>query len=278
MKGYLFVLRNIFFVISSIFILIFMGQILLFNNTKAPDSIWNIVVSLDVSKSMQVRDIENQSRLFAAKQYIYRLLSEYEGYNFWLTIFAGEAQRVLPLTKNTQLFATFVSWLDHQNITMQWSNISAALEDSLRNFSSDTAGAIILLTDGDEDRLELENSVKAKLSEVNAIVYIVWIGSKKGWYIPTWDFFTPYEMYNGQRVVARINTDGLQRLAKELSWKYIAYPNTLKLTENNIRKDLQKNIRAHTFLYLWVIFWILCCAMIAWEKYFPYPLKKYAKK
>lgn len=276
MKQRYYIFRNSMLAVSFLLLILFMMQILFQQEKKQVSSYRNIVVALDVSKSMLVSDLgSDMTRLTAAKQYIYDILSQHRGYSFWLTIFVGESQRVLPLTQDTELFATFVSWLDYRNITRQGTNISAALEDSLKSFSQDETGAIVLITDGDEDNIDISSDVIAHILQNNVSLYVVGIGSERGWYIPTGDMFAPYETFGGERVIARLNTEGLKRLASSGWWSYVVYPEILKLWEQDIQKQVWIHWENYSFLYLSFILWVSFCILICLEKYFPKILRRY---
>ena len=68
------------------------------------------MVMLDVSQSMLVYDMPDQmQRLDTAKQLIRDLVMNFPQARWGLGIFAGEAQGVLPLTDDLDVFMTFLA-------------------------------------------------------------------------------------------------------------------------------------------------------------------------
>lgn len=92
---------------------------------------------LDVSQSMNVQDMQGESRLDAAKEYIRDMLISSQNAQFSLTVFAGESQRILPFTQERDLFITFLSAIDSNNIQKQGTRIDLALEDAIKNFNQE---------------------------------------------------------------------------------------------------------------------------------------------
>jgi len=75
---------------------------------------------------MLVQDVGGQTRLYSAKQNITELLQKIP-LSFGLTIFAGEAQRVLPFTSDRDLYLSVLRSVDDKNLRKQGSDLSAAL-------------------------------------------------------------------------------------------------------------------------------------------------------
>jgi len=183
----------------------------------------NILFVLDVSQSMNVQDIWWESRLESAKAYIRNIIQNEAWYEFALSIFAGESQRVLPFTQNVDLFATILGWLDSQNILEQGTNIEAWLTESIKSFGDDRSGYIVILTDGDDREINISGELRKSLESANIRVKVIWFWTSEGWPIPTGDIFSPYKIYQGQRVIVGLNEDELRRLAKSVDGEYASY-------------------------------------------------------
>lgn len=182
----------------------------------------NIAFVLDVSKSMYVWDMpEWNSRLTSAKKEIYRIMQEHRGWSYGLTIFAGDSQRVLPFTQDQSLIITFLNGIDHRNVLSQWTRIDLALEDAILNFWEERSWIIIILTDGDEDLISISSDVQKELQAQELQAFIVWVWTSEWWYIPTGDSFSPYKLYNGERVVVKLNEDWLKKLAQKIDAQYL---------------------------------------------------------
>lgn len=229
---------------------------------------WNtaIAIVLDVSKSMNVEDIDKNSRLDTAKDFIYSLLDDYKGQDFSLSIFAWESQRVLPFTVDTSLFTTIVWGLDSNNITMQWSNVESWLGDALDSFGDDRSGSIIILTDGDEAEIAVSSELISKIQDRDISVVVIGFGTSDGWYIPSGDRFTPYIVRDGSRVVATLNEKWLQKLVNNIWWKYFQYDQDIVI--KLWTWEVQNSHKIPRIFFMISILWILFLVVIYYEAYY----------
>ena len=132
---------------------------------------------LDVSTSMQVRDMQGQSRLQTAKEYISNTLAKNPGSSAALTVFAGDSLRILPLTQERDLFETFLKPVDENNISKQGTRIDLALQDAIENFYDTQEGTIIVLSDGDDTKTTLPESLLEQAESLNLDIMMVGVGS-----------------------------------------------------------------------------------------------------
>lgn len=257
-------IKHIFLSLSIAFLILSLWSTLLTTDNNWKDSSWEkLVFVLDVSQSMNVADVENGTRLKKAKNFIYEWLTKYEGYEFALTIFAGESQRVLPFTHDISLVATFVEWLDSSNIIEQWTDINAALETALLSFSEDEVwGSIIILTDGSDDTIHISESIRKQIFQDEIQIFFVWIWSEKWAYIPSWDFFEPYKIYEGQRVISRLNTLALESLAQELWWEYHENISDISLSAWDTNKQKTQ------------FYWLFILSALCWGGFILFSLKE----
>lgn len=157
---------------------------------------------LDVSTSMQVRDMQGASRLETAKAYISSTLAKNPGSSAALTVFAGDSLRILPLTQERDLFETFLEAVDENNVSKQGTRIDLALQDAIENFYDMQQGTLIVLSDGDDRKTILPESLLEKAQGLNLDILIVGVGTPEGGYIPTGDIFAPYKLFRGRPVVS----------------------------------------------------------------------------
>jgi hypothetical protein len=211
---------------------------------------------------MNVSDIGGNSRLSAAKQKISDIMSENPWYDFALSIFAGESQRVLPFTTDTSLFVTFLRGIDSNNLTVQWTDVSLALDDTLESFWDDNSGNIVILTDGDDEEIVVSNETQKNIKSLNTQVSIIGVGTREGWYIPN-------KVYNWERVFVWLNISGLNKLAWELDWEYYNLDEEIIFWANNDIKN--KYIKEHTYILWALLFWMIYLTTI-------YNTLYYAKK
>lgn len=194
------------------------------NSYNSSQSTHNTSIVLDVSLSMNVLDGDDSqlSRLTVAKQSIQQILQNVPG-KFGLTIFSWEAQRILPLTWDTQLFLTFLSGVNRENVSEGGTDISSAISNAIYDFVDDNSGSIVLFTDGGESDFSDIPQIRKRLQEKKLQLYIIGVGTEAWWYIINGrDVFgrTMYKTYNGQRVVAKLQESWLKNLAKQLDGIY----------------------------------------------------------
>lgn len=224
-----------------------------------PEGDNHVAFVLDVSKSMLVQDVWSRTRLSWAKQKIWNILSEYRWVSASLSIFAGESLRVLPFTNDMNLFQTFLVWLGSDNLSKQWTDIDAALRDAIQAFGEDKTWAMIVLTDGDEEVIEIRNQTKALLKTQQIDVIIIWIGTEKWWFIIEGmdPFGRPmYKTYKWERVIASLNTRGLKDLASSISARYIGAWESVVLDFDGVWGQKPKSTYSW-ILYIASMFWLL---------------------
>ncbi|MEO6949640.1 MAG: VWA domain-containing protein [Ginsengibacter sp.] len=183
----------------------------------------DIVIALDVSKSMLAQDIK-PNRLERAKQLISRIIDNSADNRIGLVIFAGRAYLQMPLTLDHGAAKMYLSAASPDNIPTQGTVISAALKMSAAAFNpkDKTYKSIILISDGedhDEDALKVVKS----LMEKGIVVNTVGIGSPSG--APIMDEQTgQYKTdINGQTVVTKLNEEELMNIAKAGNGLYQLY-------------------------------------------------------
>jgi len=144
----------------------------------------DIVIALDVSKSMYCEDIK-PNRLEMAKLGVMMLLEGIGGNRVGLVAFAGDAYAMVPLTTDLSIFRLYLDMLQPQNFPVQGTNIGKALEVSSSLFDENSKGAkvIVLFTDGED----LTGGVDAGLSyaiKKGIRIFTVGIGSNEGTPVP----------------------------------------------------------------------------------------------
>ena len=250
-------LEYIFLWASFIFLALFI--FIFFKGDNLPKNGQKAALILDVSKSMRVQDIESVSRLDAAKKFIIQTIEKNRWTQFSLTIFAGEAQRVMPFTQNYDLLATFVQGLDSRNITKQGTNIEEALLEWIKNFDpqKDQVWSIVMVTDGDEEQISLSDELKNRIIDLNKDIFIVWTGTKEGGFIPTGNIAQSYKTFQWKRVVPKLNASWLKNLAGEIKGEYIKFSPWMDILFQNSSSNTHSIIPGYYYLVLSCIFFSL---------------------
>ena len=121
-----------------------------------------LVVSLDISNSMNTHDISNEkSRLDISKRALIQLINNLHGEKIGISLFANSAFVQLPLTRDYSAAKLFIQDIETEMITSQGTNIAEALEVSYGMFSQEkiTKG-IILVTDGENHETNPDEILK----------------------------------------------------------------------------------------------------------------------
>ncbi len=245
----------------------------------------NIGFVLDVSKSMNAIDSENtsNSRIDISKKFISDFITKYSNNRYSLTIFSGEALKILPFTFDKDLYYTFLYDVDERNLSKQWTNIIEAIKVWLSSFSDeDENWVIIVFTDWWEESSEDFWTLKKELKSKNISLVLVWVWSTEWSYIPTWvDVFwrALYKVYNGERVITKLNESVLNDISNNLNWEYYRLDKLTKINnlekvilwdieKSILKKDLEKRLDlTRYFIILAFIFWLVFLSSLAKAKF-----------
>lgn len=184
----------------------------------------SVMIVLDVSNSMLARDML-PNRLERARLAVRDLLSELEGNELGLIVFAGEAYVQFPLTSDPSSALTFLNAVSAASLTAQGTATEAALRLAVESFGaqSSTARVIILMTDG-EDHMGDPLLAADLASEAGAIVHSLGYGSPEGSLIPMLDEAGNETGYrtdrNGTIVESRLNENLLRAISERTGGIY----------------------------------------------------------
>ncbi len=180
----------------------------------------DIIVALDVSRSMLAEDV-NPNRLIRAKREIIDLLLLIEGDRVGLVAFAGTSFLQSPLTMDYGAIELFLDSLDTDLIPIQGTAIKHALQTSIQAFSDTPheSRAVILITDGENHSEEMEEIVHIA-KEAGIKIFIIGIGQREGAPIPNPDggFLKNQQ---GELVLSKLNESALQELALATGGSYV---------------------------------------------------------
>lgn len=144
----------------------------------------DIMIALDVSKSMRAEDIR-PNRLAKAKQEIHALFGRMEGNRIGLVIFGGEAFMQCPLTLDYSAARILLGEVEIGSVPSPGTAISRAIEKCLDSFppGDRESRAIILITDG-EDTVGDPQRAAERAAEEGVLIYAIGIGDPLGVPIP----------------------------------------------------------------------------------------------
>ena len=179
----------------------------------------NIIVALDLSKSMLAEDI-SPSRLARAKFEINKLIDKLSGDRIGLIIFAGDAFLQSPLTHDYLMVKDWVTRLTVDSVETPGTSIKAALAKARKAFKyiKSEGKALIIMSDGEEhDEATLEEAKGAKSEGIR--IYTIGIGTAKG--APVQYKGTLVRNQAGEVVISILDDSFLKELAEAGSGEYV---------------------------------------------------------
>lgn len=175
----------------------------------------DIVISLDLSKSMEARDF-NPNRLEKSKEILNMFIDKRSDDRISLVVFGGEAYTKIPLTFDHNVLKNMISTITTDDITSNnRTAIGMGLGVALNRLkdSDSKSKVVILMTDGENNSGEMSPIGAAKVAkELGIKVYTIGIGAKE---IPVAGFFGTRYIQNNE-----LDENLLRTIAKETNGKY----------------------------------------------------------
>lgn len=160
------------------------GPQLGYDTMEVPHKGRDVIVAIDVSRSMLATDVA-PSRLQRAKLLAEDLVSELGGDRLGLVAFAGSAFLQAPLTLDHGAVLTAVDELDTDLIPKGGTNLAAAIRTCEEAFgkAEGFSRAIVIISDGEE--LDADGLEAARQAAAGGIrIFTVGVGSEEGSEIP----------------------------------------------------------------------------------------------
>lgn len=182
----------------------------------------NIMIALDVSRSMLTRDVQ-PSRLEQAKTAAFDLLDTLPEDKVGLIVFSGAAVLTVPLTHDHGAIRETLEQVNYGWVGYGGTDFNKVMELTLSTFErTDGTKALVLLTDG-ENTEHLKPTLASIAKEKKLIVVAAGIGTASGDSIP--DPGSRDGLYrdrSGQLVISKFNPEALQLLAKDTNGEYVS--------------------------------------------------------
>jgi Ca-activated chloride channel family protein len=178
----------------------------------------DVVIALDVSASMYAEDIK-PNRLEVAKREMSDLVSQLVDHRIALVGFAGDAFVHCPLTLDHGALLMFLDYLRPGLVSEQGTDISRAIDESLKALeTSDKGKSIVLVTDGEDHGPEVEEAI-GRAKDRGVKIFALGVGTEAGEPIPLKDDEGRVLDYKrddkGDVVVSRMDMGLLRRLGRE---------------------------------------------------------------
>jgi len=183
----------------------------------------DIVIALDVSRSMYATDI-SPSRLIKARHEITRLLKRLRGDRVALVPFANVAFVQIPLTLDYSAVVTALNAMDPEIIPYPGTSLTEAIKQGQRAFriESNAQKILILITDSEDHSTEAAKQA-AEAAKEGVRIFTVGMATPQGGPIPVTDErgrITGYKEYQGNTVVSRLNENILIDIAQATGGEY----------------------------------------------------------
>lgn len=181
----------------------------------------NVMIALDLSRSMRVRDVK-PDRLSQAKIVIYELLETLKNDRVGLIGFAGSPFLSAPLTIDHTAVKETVEQINEEWVTKGGSDIASAIKlaTKILKETGQKNNALIVISDGEEHEGDLDAMI-ADAERSGVTIFAVGVGTEDGGFVPHPDFPDGLVDASGNRVLSRIQPDVLRKLANGTGGRYV---------------------------------------------------------
>lgn len=232
----------------------------------------DVVIALDVSKSMLARDIQ-PDRLTRAKQLITRMLEKMQNDRVALVVFAGRAYLQVPLTVDYGAMKMMLQNVRPDMIPTQGTEFGEAISQSLKAFTQQERKykSLVIISDGEDHDEKAMEQVK-EAAETGVVIHTIGIGSPQG--ATLYDPITKTDKLdeNGNPVISKLNEAELQSIAGAGHGTYTFLRNTDDVADKvmgELEGMEQKNLGAIVFTeydsyFQYFLFITLLVLIIEW--------------
>lgn len=210
----------------------------------------DVVIALDVSKSMLAKDIQ-PDRLTRAKQLIMSLTDKMSNDRVALVVFAGKAYMQVPLTIDYSALKMILQGVSPDDVPYQGTVISEAIQMGTEAFTQNERKykSLIVISDGEDHDKQAEDMAK-KAAGDGVVIHTVGIGSPHGatLFDPATNAAKLDE--NGNPVISKLNEEGLRAISRAGQGTYNLLDNTDAVAEklNSALEGMeQKNLGSIMF-------------------------------
>ena len=188
----------------------------------------DVLVLLDLSRSMNVADAAGGTRLAAAKRIADSLAASSPGDRLGLVVFGGSAFLQLPLTGDHDAFRRFVEAATTDDVGDPSTDVAAPLAAAAKAFAHEGetgTRAVVLLSDGEsaEDGLDV---ALGGLEREGVPVLAIGVGTAQGGPVPADSSEAPEPYHRdhiGRVVISHLEEGTLRRSAERTGGAYAAW-------------------------------------------------------
>ena len=146
----------------------------------------DIVVCIDVSKSMDAQDIQ-PSRIERARDQISLFIDQLKGDRIAIVAFAGRSFVQCPLTDDYGAAKLFLSLLDTETVPSYGTDIGGAIAKAVTLYKEEDKHKVIIIISDGEDLEANAIKIAEEAAKTSAIIYTLGVGSPEGSTIPIKD-------------------------------------------------------------------------------------------
>lgn len=230
----------------------------------------DVMIALDVSKSMLAQDVK-PARLDRAKQVLSKLIDQLGDDRIGIVVFAGRAYLQMPLTTDHSAAKMYLSSATPDVVPTQGTVIGDALKLCFASFNAKEKKfkSIVLVSDGEDHDDNALTLAKAIASE-GVMINTIGIGSPEGSVIldPATD--EPKKDAAGNPVVTKLNETELQGIAANGKGIYQLFSSTDEVVEK-LQSQLkgmeqkpitEKSALAYQYFFQWLLFLVFLLLLI----------------
>jgi len=238
----------------------------------------DIVMAVDVSASMLSQDLR-PNRLDATKQVVINFVDDRPNDRVGLVVYAGESYTQTPLTSDHKVLKNAIKDLRY-GLIEDGTAIGMGLATAVNRLKESSAKSkvIILLTDGENNRGEIDPLTAAQLAkEFNIRVYTIGVGSKGKArspiaYLPGGDFRYGY-------VPENIDEELLKEIAQQTGGLYFRATNNEKLKQiyteiDQLEKTKLQELKFYAYYEKFTVFALWALGLFCAEVILRYTLFK----
>lgn len=186
----------------------------------------DVVIALDVSKSMLAKDIQ-PDRLTRAKQLIMSLTDKMSNDRVALIVFAGKAYMQVPLTIDYSALKMMLQSVSPDLVPYQGTVIAEAIGMGTESFTRNERKykSLIVISDGEDHDANAVDAAR-KAAEEGVVIHTIGVGSTMG--ATLFDPATRSAKLdeNGNPVITKLNEDALREVAAAGRGTYSLLENT----------------------------------------------------
>jgi Ca-activated chloride channel family protein len=194
-----------------------------FTDVEAFSPVNELVILLDISRSMNVADVA-PSRLARARQEVQDLLQLNRELRIGLIAFASVPLVISPITEDSQSLLNALPAVNTDLANLKGSRLDAALERArqlLGGSDSDSGRSMLLISDGDFDETGLADKIR-RLKHEGIKLHILGIGTPGGGPIPAQSNQGDLLRDRSGRIIeSRLNQPLLRQLAEAGGGRYL---------------------------------------------------------